>query len=133
MGILIIIDIMFVAFPGYVYLTFECEKSVKALLMRCVSDPLDTSQYYYKVSSRRMKEKEVQIIPWALSDSNSICCPSPRLDPSRTVFVGGLHGLINAGESLLSQCSVYLHVCVKFSIFRPRTMGYTYFLKLANI
>ncbi len=44
-----------------------------------------------------MKNKEVQIIPWALSDSNSIRCPSPRLDPSRTVFVGGLHGLINAG------------------------------------
>jgi len=38
----------------------------------------------------------VQIIPWALCDGNSIRCPSPKLDPSRTVFVGGLHGLINA-------------------------------------
>ena len=51
-----------------------------------------------QVSSRRIHDKEVQVIPWALSDSNSIRCPSPRLDPSRTVFVGGLHGLINAGE-----------------------------------
>ena len=59
---------------------------------------MDTSQYYFKVSSRRMRNKEVQIIPWALSDSNSIRCPSPRLDPNRTVFVGGLHGLLNAGE-----------------------------------
>ena len=39
---------------------------------------------------------QVQIIPWALCDGNSIRCPSPKLDPSRTVFVGGLHGLINA-------------------------------------
>ena len=39
------------------------------------------------------------MIPWALSDSNSIRSPSPRLDPNRTVFVGGLHGLINAGQS----------------------------------
>lgn len=58
---------------------------------------MDASQYYFRVSSRRMRDKEVQVISWALSDSNSIRCPSPRLDPSRTVFVGGLHGLINAG------------------------------------
>jgi cytoplasmic polyadenylation element-binding protein len=81
---------------GYVYLTFDQEKSVKNLLMNCLHDPMDTSQYYFKVSSRRVRNKEVQIIPWALSDSNSIRCPSPRLDPSRTVFVGGLHGLLNA-------------------------------------
>lgn len=50
---------------------------------------------------------QVQVIPWALSDSNSIRCPSPRLDPTRTVFVGGLHGLINAGEGeqAESECS----------------------------
>lgn len=79
------------------YLTFDTEKSVKNLLMNCMHDPMDASQYYYKVSSRRVRNKEVQIIPWALSDSNSIRCPSPRLDPNRTVFVGGLHGLLNAG------------------------------------
>ena len=84
--------------PGYVYLTFDSERSVKALLMSCTHDPMDAAQYYFRVSSRRMRDKEVQVISWALSDSNSIRCPSPRLDPSRTVFVGGLHGLINAGE-----------------------------------
>ncbi|KAL5468728.1 hypothetical protein EMCRGX_G029838 [Ephydatia muelleri] len=81
---------------GYVYLTFDSDKSVKTLLLSCSHDPLDGGQYYYKVSSRRMRNKEVQVIPWALSDSNSIRCPSPRLDPNRTVFVGGLHGLLNA-------------------------------------
>ena len=70
---------------------------MKGLLMSCTHDPMDASQYYFRVSSRRMRDKEVQVISWALSDSNSIRCPSPRLDPSRTVFVGGLHGLINAG------------------------------------
>lgn len=83
---------------GYVYLTFDSDKSVKTLLLSCSHDPLDGGQYYYKVSSRRMRNKEVQVIPWALSDSNSIRCPSPRLDPNRTVFVGGLHGLLNAGR-----------------------------------
>ena len=81
---------------GYVYLTFDSERSVKAPLMSCTHDPMDAAQYYFRVSSRRMRDKEVQVISWALSDSNSIRCPSPRLDPSRTVFVGGLHGLINA-------------------------------------
>ena len=85
--------------------------------MNCAHDPMDASQYYYKISSRRMKNKEVQIIPWALSDSNSIRCPSPRLDPSRTVFVGGLHGLINAGECVhLAQagCSLCEIVCLPY-------------------
>ncbi len=45
--------ILFVSCPpslvGYVYLTFECEKSVKGLLMNCAHDPMDASQYYYKV------------------------------------------------------------------------------------
>ena len=82
---------------GYVYVTFESEKSVKALLTMCRFDPSEGGQWYYQVSSKRMRNKEVQVIPWALSDSNSIRCPSPRLDPQRTVFVGGLHGLFNAG------------------------------------
>lgn len=89
-----------VSLSGYVYLTFESEKSVKGLLMNCTHDPMDAAQYYFKISSRRVRDKEVQVIPWALSDSNSIRCPSPRLDPNRTVFVGGLHGLINAGKPL---------------------------------
>lgn len=29
-------------------------------------------------------------------DSNYVRYPSPRLDPKKTVFVGALHGMINA-------------------------------------
>lgn len=31
-----------------------------------------------------------------LSDSNYVRCPSQRLDPDKTVFVGALHGMLNA-------------------------------------
>lgn len=44
---------------------------------------------------------QVQVIPWVISDSNYVRCPSQRLDPSNTVFVGALHGMLNA-EALAS-------------------------------
>uniref|UniRef100_A0A672JFA6 Cytoplasmic polyadenylation element binding protein 1b n=1 Tax=Salarias fasciatus TaxID=181472 RepID=A0A672JFA6_SALFA len=89
---------------GYVYLVFENEKSVRALLHACSQDPFhpeDSREYYFKMSSRRMRCKDVQVIPWVISDSNYVRCPSQRLDPSRTVFVGALHGMLNA-EALAS-------------------------------
>lgn len=45
--------------------------------------------------------EQVQVIPWVISDSNYVRCPSQRLDPSKTVFVGALHGMLNA-EALAS-------------------------------
>ncbi|XP_056134106.1 cytoplasmic polyadenylation element-binding protein 1 isoform X2 [Lampris incognitus] len=84
---------------GYVYLVFENEKSVRGLLHACAQDllqPEDTREYYLKMSSRRMRCKDVQVIPWVISDSNYVRCPSQRLDPSKTVFVGALHGMLNA-------------------------------------
>ncbi|CAL8403876.1 unnamed protein product [Boreogadus saida] len=89
---------------GYVYLVFENEKSVRALLQACTQDllqPEDNGEYYFKMSSRRMRCKDVQVIPWVISDSNYVRCPSQRLDPSKTVFVGALHGMLNA-EALAS-------------------------------
>jgi cytoplasmic polyadenylation element-binding protein len=35
------------------------------------------------------------VIPWALGDSN-FARASQKLDPQKTVFVGALHGMINA-------------------------------------
>ena len=37
------------------------------------------------------------MIPWVLSDTNYVRGPHQRLDTSWTVFVGGLHGMLNAG------------------------------------
>ena len=44
---------------GYVYVTFENEKSVRALLQMCRFDPSEGGQWYYQVSSKRMRNKEV--------------------------------------------------------------------------
>ncbi|XP_026058173.1 cytoplasmic polyadenylation element-binding protein 1-like isoform X2 [Carassius auratus] len=84
---------------GYVYLLFDWEKSVKTLLQTCTQHRLQSDDYlefYYKLSSRRIQSKEVQVIPWVISDSNFIRCPSQRLCRSKTVFVGALHGMLNA-------------------------------------
>lgn len=40
--------------------------------------------------------KQVQVIPWCQSDSNFVQTPSQKLDPHTTVFVGALHGMLNA-------------------------------------
>ncbi|KAG8193283.1 hypothetical protein JTE90_003770 [Oedothorax gibbosus] len=81
---------------GYVYIIFEAEKQVKALLQACTHDYSNGGNWYFKISSRRMRSKDVQVIPWVISDSNFVHCPSQRLDPSKTVFVGALHGMLTA-------------------------------------
>ncbi|XP_044261883.1 cytoplasmic polyadenylation element-binding protein 1 [Tribolium madens] len=81
---------------GYVYIIFESEKIVRALLQACTSDYANSGNWYYKISSKRMKAKEVQVIPWILNDSNCTKSTTQKLDPSKTVFVGALHGMLNA-------------------------------------
>ena len=81
---------------GYVYIIFDNEKHVKALLQACTHDYSNGGSWYYKISSRRMRSKEVQVIPWMLSDSNYVRSPTQRLDPQKTVFVGALHGMKSA-------------------------------------
>ncbi|XP_043084448.1 cytoplasmic polyadenylation element-binding protein 1a isoform X2 [Puntigrus tetrazona] len=83
---------------GYVYLLFDWEKSVKTLLQACTQQRPQSDDYlefYYKLPSRR-KHSKVQVIPWRISDNNFMCCPSQRLSCIRTVFVGALHGMLNA-------------------------------------
>lgn len=100
---------------GHVYIIFESELNVMALLQACTNDFTNRGNWYYKISSRRMKSKEVcvdlesafgfnvvffcvkvQVIPWILNDSNYTESTSQKLDPSKTVFVGGLHGMLSA-------------------------------------
>ncbi|QQP52391.1 Uncharacterized protein FKW44_004535, partial [Caligus rogercresseyi] len=81
---------------GYLYIIFENEKQVKDLLNACTHDYGNGGSWYFKISSRRMRNKEVQVIPWIISDSNFVRCPSQRLDPKKTVFVGALHGMLTA-------------------------------------
>ena len=78
---------------GYVYIVFDHERHIPSLLSQCSQS---NGAYYFKISSRRMRSKEVQIIPWVLDDSNFIRNPNQKLDPQKTVFVGALHGMLNA-------------------------------------
>ncbi|KAJ0177637.1 hypothetical protein K1T71_006510 [Dendrolimus kikuchii] len=77
---------------GFAYVTFEDEACVRRLLAACRADRTD---WYYRVN-KKMRTKEVQVIPWALSDSNWVQGGSVRLEAGRTVFVGALHGMLSA-------------------------------------
>lgn len=92
---------------GYVYVIFESERQVKALLQACsvqdssVSEDSSSSiavseNYYYKISSKRIREKEVEVIPWIIEDSNYSRSANPKIDSTKTVFVGALHGKLTA-------------------------------------
>jgi len=81
---------------GYLYIIFENEKQVKSLLNACTHDFGSGGSWYIKISSRRMRNKEVQVIPWVIADSNHVKMQSQRLDPQKTVFVGALHGMLTA-------------------------------------
>ena len=84
---------------GYVYLIYESERYVKSLLQACTQDFGSGShpeKYFYHLSSRKMRFKEVQVIPWVLADSNYIRHQTGKPDIHRTVFVGALHGMLTA-------------------------------------
>ncbi|XP_023331326.1 uncharacterized protein LOC111703576 [Eurytemora carolleeae] len=81
---------------GYLYIVFEDEDRVQELLAHCTHDFANGGSFYFKISSKKRGSKEIQIIPWNVADSNYVRFPSPRLDPKKTVFVGALHGMINA-------------------------------------
>nr|XP_033337068.1 cytoplasmic polyadenylation element-binding protein 1 isoform X2 [Megalopta genalis] len=83
---------------GHVYIIFESEKQVRNLLQCCTHDFTNGGSWYYKVSSKRMKAKEVQVIPWAFEYSNYVRSRSHKLDPDRTVYVGALHGMLTASD-----------------------------------
>lgn len=39
---------------------------------------------------------QVEVIPWLIGDSNFVKSTSQKLDPTKTVFVGALHGKLTA-------------------------------------
>ncbi|XP_065359210.1 cytoplasmic polyadenylation element-binding protein [Calliphora vicina] len=85
---------------GYVYIIFESDKQVKALLSACAVQSDDPQSgcgiFFFKISSRRIKAKDVEVIPWLIGDSNYVKSTSQKLDPTKTVFVGALHGKMTA-------------------------------------
>lgn len=101
--------------PGFSYVIYESEYSVRGLVSNCIEDyqnGRDRVEYYFKISTRRVRNKEVQIIPWILADNNFALCTPKELDPKKTVFVGNLHGTMTARDlahimNELFGCVVY--------------------------
>jgi len=81
---------------GYLYLIFESDKQVKSLINACTHDFSNGGKYYFALNQSRYRPKDVQIIPWNTNDVNYVRSPSARLDTSKTVFVGALHGMLTA-------------------------------------
>lgn len=78
---------------------YDAEASVRKLLLACSRELGGGGDHYFKLTARRQRTKEirqVQVIPWVISDSNYVRAPSNRLDPKKTVFVGALHGMVTA-------------------------------------
>jgi len=101
--------------PGFAYVIYDSEYSVRSLVGNCIEDyqnGRDRVEYYFKISTRRVRNKEVQIIPWILADNNFALCAPKELDPKKTVFVGNLHGTMTARDlayimNELFGCVVY--------------------------
>jgi len=104
---------------GFIYIVFNQEESVHKLLNACKRRD---SRFYYTLSSKRLKSKDVEVIPWytadAVSCNRSVCLTqkpaSLRVEPKKTVFVGGLHGMMSA--SLLRKLMKDLFGPVKYVV-----------------
>lgn len=102
--------------PGYVYVIYEHEASVQRMLNDCRKDIKNGGEHYiYTIfvppqppgilngacNNKRGKAKEVEVIPWNQDDTSYVPekNPSllpPKIDSKSTIFVGALHGMLNA-------------------------------------
>ena len=93
--------------PGYTYAIFDNEQAVRKLISECRREVKNGAEhYYYRVSQQQQpqqsnkspRSKEIEIVPWNLDDTCYVHgheLPS-KIDNSCTIFVGGLHGMLNA-------------------------------------
>ena len=84
---------------GYLYLIFDSDQSVVRLLKKCKLEILTGNGHktFFDIQSKRSnKTKHVQVIPWNISDSLWQVHPVDKTFQARTVFLGALHGMMNA-------------------------------------
>ncbi|GMS91735.1 hypothetical protein PENTCL1PPCAC_13910, partial [Pristionchus entomophagus] len=84
---------------GYVYIIFDHEHSVRQLLDHSSQEFGSAGEWYFRLKAKRnntIENRQVQIIPWVVSDASYVEDPGNRLDAKKTVFVGALHGMITA-------------------------------------
>ena len=68
---------------GYVYLLFDSEKAVRSLLQECTHD-YSSGEYYFNISSRRMRSKEVILFEVLHNKTSKMTCA--QHPPSLRVF-----------------------------------------------
>ena len=104
------------AAPGYIYVIYDNETAVQKMLADCRKDVKNGGEHYYytiyvpqalnnlhqtNLNSKRTKPKEVEVVPWNQDDTSFVpeknIVPLPqKIDAKSTIFVGGLHGMLNA-------------------------------------
>lgn len=105
--------------PGYVYIIYDNEASVQKMLADCRKEYKNGGEhYYYSIlippqnnqnssmnyhfnNQKRCKSKEVEVIPWNQEDTsyvpqNKTSMLPAKIDAKSTIFVGALHGMLNA-------------------------------------
>uniref|UniRef100_A0A0M3HF10 Cytoplasmic polyadenylation element-binding protein 1 n=1 Tax=Ascaris lumbricoides TaxID=6252 RepID=A0A0M3HF10_ASCLU len=80
---------------GYVFLIFEYEVSVRALVQSCF---VEDEKLFLYISSPLSPDKLVQIRPWRLADADYVVDPNISIWAHRAVFVGGVPRPIKAVE-----------------------------------
>ncbi|CAJ0586581.1 unnamed protein product, partial [Mesorhabditis spiculigera] len=81
---------------GYVFLIFEYEMSVRALVHNCFLE--DEKYFLYITRPSTPTNKLVQIRPWRLADADYLVDVNIPINPRRIVFVGGVPRPIRAVE-----------------------------------
>ncbi len=110
--------------PGYLYIIFDHESSVQRMLSECRKEIKNGGEHYFftiivppqqqqqqnnnnsfsnncNFNRRGSKAKEVEVIPWNQEDTsfvpiNKNCSLPSKIDAKSTIFVGALHGMLNA-------------------------------------
>uniref|UniRef100_UPI0035900408 cytoplasmic polyadenylation element-binding protein 1-B-like n=1 Tax=Myxine glutinosa TaxID=7769 RepID=UPI0035900408 len=83
----------------YVYLLFESEAGVRALLQSCRqfgNDDRYALDLCPMASHLDAPFKKVEVVPWNVADARFGLNPFEVLEPGLSVFVGALHGTITA-------------------------------------
>ena len=93
---------------GYAFLLYHNEQSVHELVNQCWKEK---DKYYLILSSPTIKNKQVQIRPWMISDSDYVMDSSEPLDPRKTIFVGGVPRPLRAAELGKVINDYYGNVC----------------------
>ena len=115
--------------PGYVYIIFEHESSVQRMLADCRKEQKNGGEHYYYTifippashpnnfylnngGNKRGKAKEVEVIPWNQEDTSYVpqsktsILPA-KIDAKSTIFVGALHGMLNAQGLAIVMTEVF--------------------------